>query len=69
VRTKVKTPGAGKNMVEEAVQLLPWTGCANCIISQSRVHAWSPTMFYIYLHLNKYILFKQFEKKIIWGLK
>jgi hypothetical protein len=35
VRTKVKTPGTGKNMVEEAVQtpLFPVQG-----------HAWSPTM-------------------------
>jgi hypothetical protein len=27
--TKVKTPGTGKNMVEEAVQTSTWRGCAN----------------------------------------
>jgi hypothetical protein len=43
VRTKVKTPGTGKTMVEEAVQTPTWRGCADSIISQSRVHAWSPT--------------------------
>jgi hypothetical protein len=29
VRTKVKTPGTGKIMVEEAVQTSTWRGCAN----------------------------------------
>jgi hypothetical protein len=32
VRTKVKTPGTGKTMVEEAVQTPTWRGCANSII-------------------------------------
>jgi hypothetical protein len=44
VRTKVKTPGTGKKLVEEAVQTSTWKGCANFIISQSKVHAWSPTI-------------------------
>jgi hypothetical protein len=44
VRTKVKTPGTGKILVEEAVQTSTWRGCANSIISQSRVHTWSPTL-------------------------
>jgi hypothetical protein len=43
VKTKVKTAGTEKNTVEEAVQTPTWRGCANSIISQSRVHAWSPT--------------------------
>jgi hypothetical protein len=32
VRTKVKTPGTGEIMVEEAVQTSTWRGCANSII-------------------------------------
>jgi hypothetical protein len=44
VRRKVKTPGTGETMVEEAVQTSTWRGCENSIISQSRVHAWSPTV-------------------------
>jgi hypothetical protein len=43
VRTKVKTPGAGKNMVGEALQAPTMRGSARSIISQSRVYAWSPT--------------------------
>jgi hypothetical protein len=42
VRTKVKTTGTGEIMVEEAVQTSTRRGCANSIISQSRVQAWSP---------------------------
>jgi hypothetical protein len=37
VRTKVKTPGTGEIMVEETVQTSTRRGCANSIISQSRV--------------------------------
>jgi hypothetical protein len=44
VRTKVKTPGTGKIWWERLCKLLPWRDCANSIISQSRVHAWSPTL-------------------------
>jgi hypothetical protein len=51
VRTKVKTPGTGKNMAEEAVQTSTWRGCANSIISQSRVHAWSPTLLHLLMEL------------------
>jgi hypothetical protein len=32
-------------MVEEAVQTSTWRSCANSIISQSRVHAWSPIKY------------------------
>jgi hypothetical protein len=32
VRTKVKTPGTGEIMVEEAVQTSTWRGCASSII-------------------------------------
>jgi hypothetical protein len=47
VRRKVKTPGTGKNMVEEAVQTPTWRGHANSIISQPRVHAWSPILVFL----------------------
>jgi hypothetical protein len=30
--------------VGELCKLLLWGGCASSIISQSRVHAWSPTL-------------------------
>jgi hypothetical protein len=45
VRTKVKTLSIGKIMVEKAVQTSTRRGCANSIISQSRVHAWSPRKY------------------------
>jgi hypothetical protein len=32
VRTKVKTPGAGEIVLEEAVQAPTWRSCANSII-------------------------------------
>jgi hypothetical protein len=44
VSTKVKTQGTGKITAEVAVQTSAWKGCANSIISLSRVHALSPTI-------------------------
>jgi hypothetical protein len=41
----------GKIWWERLYKLLPWRGCANAIISQSRVHAWSPT-FYLFNYSN-----------------
>jgi hypothetical protein len=68
VGTKVKTPGAGKNeRVGETVQaptmerlckLLPWRDFASSIISQSRVHTWSPTMYHLYPCFETEICFK-----------
>jgi hypothetical protein len=59
VSTKVKTPGTGEIMVEEAVQTSTWRGCANSYMERLckllhgeavqtplfpvQGHAWSPT--------------------------
>jgi hypothetical protein len=42
-RAKVKTPGAGKNMVGEALQAPMMVRLCKLHYFQSRVHAWYPT--------------------------
>jgi hypothetical protein len=44
VGTKVKIPGAGKNMVGEALQAPSMERLCKLHYFQSRVHAWSPTL-------------------------
>jgi hypothetical protein len=49
---KVKTPGAGKNMVEETVQTSTMERLYKLHYSQSRIHAWSPTCIHGLHHIT-----------------